>query len=245
MVHSGIFNGVDVIRFRMQLTETAKPSIVRHSEVVSATTIIDYPKPELAVDEKILRDLNCPFSEQGMRYCVEIRDQGQSKSQGCFAIYTPDSLLGGLQPAYPIAGCTVGNGRYVYQSGCIITGGTAYVIERQGKYEKIDSLRKLNSIYAPIESENEALSYAIAATGYSALYGTETLKDTEYFVEQLENTHVEVHGDEYFVRLFEYGLCGCGQHVTMAIDVAVSRQGEIRETYREEVYRDTTWACID
>ena len=227
----------------MQLTEMAKPSIVRHSEVVSSTTIIDYPKPALAVDDKILRELNCPFLEQGIRYCHEVTDQGQSKSQGCFAIYTPDSLLGGLQPTYPIAGCTVGDGKYIYQGGCLITTGMAYIIERKGKYEKIDSFTKLKSIYAPIESETEALSYAIAATGYSALYGTGTLKDTEYFVEQLENTHVEIHGDEYIVRLFDYNLCGCGQHETIAIDVAVNRQGGIREIYREEVYRDTK--CID
>ena len=236
---------INVIKIRMQLTEIAKPSIVRHSEVVSSTKLMDYPKPALTVNDKILRDLNCPLSEQGLRYCDGTRDQGQSESQGCFAIYTPNSLVGGLQPAYPIAECLVGDGRYVHQSGCMTTEGTAFVIERQAKYEKIDSLSKLKSIYAPIESETEALSYAIAATGYSARYGTETLKDTEYFVEQLENTHVEVHGNEYTVRLFDYSLCGCGKHETIAIDVAVNRQGEIREIYREAVYRDTIKACID
>ena len=247
-------NNVDILRFKLQLTETARPSTVKHSEVVSSTTIIEHPKPELTIDDKILRDLNCPSSTRGDRYCDFLRDQGQSESQGCLVIFTPDSLLGGLQPAYPIAECGVVDGAYVHQSGCRIGVGTAYIIERQGKYEKIDSLSKLRAIYTPIESGTEALSYAIAATGYSALYGTETLglfginpfnDDVEYFVSQFENTYVEVLGSEYIVRLFDYSSCGCGRHETITVDVAVSYKGKIRELYREEVYRDITPSCID
>lgn len=235
----------DLIRTKMWLTEIAKPTIIYHTEKLNPTDIISHPKPKLTVDDKILRDLNCPPDENGIRYCSQLRDTGQSASLGCFSINTPNSLLGGLRPSYPMAECLSYGGRYVHQRGCNISVGTAYIIERGGRYEIIDSQSMLKAVFAPIESENAALSFAIAATGYSALYGTEILPNTEYLVGRYENTHVEKRGDEYLVRLFDYSLCGCSQHETIGIDVVVSRQGDIREIYREVVYRDARLSCID
>jgi hypothetical protein len=233
------------IRMVMYLTELAKPRVIEHTEIVTQVEMISHPKPDLSIDDKILKDLNCPIDERGVRYCAEITDAGQSESLGCFSIMTPDPLLGGLLPAYPLAECVVGNGRYVYQSGRMIPMGIAYIIERQGVYERIDSLSRLKAIYAPIETDTEALSYALAATGYSELYGTEIYTELVYYVERLENTHVEVRGSEYVVRLYDYQWYGCGQHETIAVDVAVSFQGNIHEIYREDVYRDNYWSCGD
>jgi len=238
----------DVIRARMQLTETAKPTVISHTDVFPSTKIIQHPKPQLSVDDKILRDLDCPLAEDGSRYCAHIPRINPAASLGCSSPYSVPALLGGLTPSYPMASCSVGGGEYVYQAGCLLDGGNAYLIERNGQYEMVDSLPKLKAAFAPIESENEALSYAIAATGYSAFYGTEipfSYSDIEYYVEKLENTHVEVRGDEYVVRLYDRSLCGCSQHDSVAIDVAVSRQGDIREIYRELVYRNVQTSCID
>lgn len=229
----------------MRLTEIAKPPLVRHTEILSHTAIISYPKPDMTIDDKILRDLDCPLEEWVGRFCYSHGDTGQSASLGCDAIRTPNSLLGGLSPAYPIAECYVSDGRYVYQSGCLLFTGRAYIFEREGRYERIASLRKLKAIFAPIESENEALSYAMAATGYSALYRAGAIPATEYYVKELENTHVEVWGNGYIVRLYDYSPCGCGHHETIGIDVAVDHQGHIREVYRELVYRDAHYMCGD
>jgi len=229
----------------MYLEELAKPRVVEHTQIVTPVEIIGYSKPALTVDDKILIDLNYPYDERGVRRCSGFSDSGQSESLGCYDIMTPDPLLGGLLPAYPMAACFVGNGKYVYQGGCIIDGGVAYIIESQGSYVRIDSFSELKATYLPIESDTEALSYAMAATGYSALYGTGILPDTEYYVERFEYTHVEKRGYEYVVRLFDYQLCGCGQHETIAVDVAVSFQGDIREIYRELVFRDDFESCID
>jgi hypothetical protein len=235
----------DRIRMTMRLTATARPPLIDHSTIVTSTTIISYPKPELSVDDKILRDLECPLQSWGEQYCSSYDDQGQSESQGCYSISSTDSLLGGLQPSYPMAICSTGDGKNVYQAGCRITFGVSYIIEREGKYKKIDSLSKLKAVFAPIDTEVEALSYAIAATGYSAFYEKTTSPDFEYFVEVLENTHVEIHDKEYIVRLYDYSICGCLQHETIAVDVAVNRTGNIREVYREVVYRDAFEICGD
>jgi hypothetical protein len=45
--------------------------------------------------------------------------------------------------------------------------------------------------------------------------------------------------------LYDYSSCGCGKHVTIAIDVAVDHQGNIREIYREVVYQEKSEKCID
>ena len=247
LVLSGIFESDNPTRIRivMRLTEMARPPLVEHTEIVTSPQIISYPRPELTVDDKILGDLNCPPGENGVRYCGPFHNIGQFASLGCYSIDMPDPLLGGLNPAYPMAECSVGNGKYVYQASVLISVGVAYIIERQGNYVLIDSMSELKATFAPIETENEALSYAMAATGYFAFYGMEISSDTEYYVEKLENTHVEVREGEYVVRLYHYNWGGCGYHETIAIDVAVSDHGNIREIYREVVYRDINNKCQD
>jgi hypothetical protein len=230
---------------RFFLTQTAQATSIYHTEIVTPNKIINHARPDLTIDNKILIALDCPMLENedgGIRYCWPA--PSKTPFSGCISVITPNSLLGGLNPSYPMAECGTTN-QYVYQSGCLIPTGISYIIEYKGKYKLIDSFAEFKAFFAPIEKESEALSYALATTGYTALYGMEFSQDYEYYVEQLEDTHVEIYGDEYIVHLYEYGLCGCGQHQTYVVDVAIGRQGDVREIHREVIYRDTAEKCID
>lgn len=248
----GIFAFQGLFLYRMNLsakrfflTQTAQPTPIDHTEFVTPNKIINHARPDLTIDDKILIALDCPLLEGDdgdIRYCWPA--PRKTPFFGCTSVMTPDSLLGGLNPSYPMAECGTTN-QYVYQSGCLIPRGISYVIEYKGKYKLIDSFPEFKAIFAPIETESEALSYALATTGYTALYGMEFSREYEYYVEQLEDTHVENNGEEYIAHLYEYGLCGCGQHPTYAVDVAISRQGDVREIHREVVYREIAEKCID
>jgi len=231
-------------------------TVVWHSEIVDHTETIRHPKPDLSVDDSLLADLGCPVvdGESNRRRCSFDEMPSALAALRCESAGSPDPLLGGLEPSYPMAVCTVAR-HYLYRTACMVDVGVGYVIERRGKYERIVSESKLRAVYAPIESEEEALSYALAATGLAAHYDTGGQRELgvhnlispgyEYFVEHLENTHVTETQDGYLVYLFDYRLCGCGQHETVANTVHVTRSGRVRRTHAELVYRDLGKICVD
>lgn len=187
----------------IDLTRTAVPTFIDHTTIVTNTEIIVYEKPKLKdiTDSSILKGPFCSIDKDGYRSCRVV--ESQRKVFKCNEIYATDALLGGLDPAYPIATCFTSEWNYVQRSkACILGLGNAYIIERDGQYELLDSPKKFKAAFAPIESENEAFSYAIAVTKYDAVYHQETSADYEYFVEKLEDTHVETRGNEYIVRLY-------------------------------------------
>ena len=237
----------ELVRLRLHLADAAKPTAVYHTEIVTPTEIINHSKPSLTINDGVLEALGCPFlsADSDIRYCFDPQLEGRLGSFHCMSLLTPDPLLGGLDPGYPMAECAVGEGRYVYQAGCNIFWGQAFIIERVGEYELIDSFAELRRTFAPIETENEALSYALAATGYSAYYGMEVSSDYEYFVEQLEDTHVTEAKNGYLVHLYDYALCACRQQETFAVTVQVTRSGQVRQISQELVYRDAYESCID
>jgi hypothetical protein len=112
---------------------------------------------------------------------------------------------------------------------------------------------ELRELYAPIESEDEALSYALAATGYQARNFTTDLPrhaypapgEVDYFVNELEDTHVTKSQEGYRVRLYDYTWCGCGHHETYAMDVLVTASGVISTTKGAPVYQLRPSACFD
>lgn len=47
------------------------------------------------------------------------------------------------------------------------------------------------------------------------------------------------------VHLFESELCGCGSHPYYAIDYLVTRDGNVTELSKEEVFNSTMQICVD
>jgi hypothetical protein len=144
-------------------------------------------------------------------------------------------------------------GYHLYTEGCMAPSLIRYVVYRDGQFQVIGSWLELQEVFAPIESPDEALSFAIALTGYSAYYGLEVEPGLTYFVDTLEDTHVVDTDDGsetpggYRVHLFYYELCGCGPHDTVSAKVFVTRSGQISSVERESVFKDPQddGLCID
>ncbi len=166
-------------------------------------------------------------------------------------------VYNGLDPNYPILQCYLlaipSSGTdydefpAVYTQGCLVHEFYNYVIEEDGQLILLDSQEKLQKTYAPIDSMEEALSYAVAASGYDAYFGQTLDKNLRYLVDEFEDTRVEETSSGYTVYLFYYRLCGCGPHSTYSVPVLVNRDGVISLGVAVPLFEDPKMdnMCVD
>jgi len=213
--------------------------------------VMNYPQPTIRVNLDAPWEQGCPRDES-TGGCVE---DSFLWGLGCENIQPPGDLIGALSPNLPINLCLArrepGKGLsenvYLYREGCRVQSYVRYVIYRDGEFEVLQSQADLGNVFSPIDTPDEALSYAIASTGNGVRYGLEPVKDYRYFVDELQDTNVLEIDDGYRVLLFDYELCGCGPHTTFAVELRVSRDGDVNEISRQGVYEDPTEddLCVD
>ncbi len=210
--------------------------------------VIQHPAPEIKMDHSYFENLGC-FNDPA---CLpdNFRDLLDYPID---YISRPNDLLGGLNPSLPLAVART-NGfnaedefPAVYINSCMIQQYIRYLVLVNGELQLIDSVEKLAAIYAPIESENEALSYAIEATGLSALYDLDQSPNLKRFTDTLEETYVSKQDGGYLVHLFDTFLCGCGPHIVQSVDLVVSTDGSITFSDAIDAYSDPELdgLCID
>ncbi|CAG0927891.1 hypothetical protein TFLX_00677 [Thermoflexales bacterium] len=105
---------------------------------------------------------------------------------------------------------------------------------KDNAFHLLSTSDNLRATFAPIESTEEALSYALVATDLMALYDLPSKlkgRPYAYLVNELEETHVEYAPEGYVVHLYAHPEpgCGCGFHVTAAVDVIVTEAGAVKE----------------
>jgi len=167
---------------------------------------------------------------------------------GCDVI-GPGFQFGGLQPPYAVMECIHENAEppnreYFKQKPGLDPRYRSYVIFQGGKYGLIIKKSEFNEIFAPIESIDEAISYAMVMTSLSSRYDIDLKANVDYLVDVIEETHVKETPDGYLVYLFDWDRkMGCDIHTSYAVKVLVTRDGEVREVERQEIYREH--ACTD
>ena len=223
-------------------------------------TFNNHPRPDLTADFSPFEDAGCPQNEYGARYCEE---DSPLLAFGCDEISETSDLFGGLTPNYPITYCYVepllsgedlpdepefpDEGTYFYSSGGFFPRFTRYVIYKDGEFELLQNLDDFRAVFAPVDTPEEALGYALAVNRASAYFDLEHDPQYEYFVDTIEDTHVETRSDGYLVHLFRYQFFGCGPHNTYALTFHVSEQGEIEEVSSEPIFKDPSEddLCVD
>ncbi len=220
-----------------------------------------YPPPALAVDREPFAAAGCPTDDAGWPRCLP---DSPLAALGCDVMRPVSDLLGGLNPAYPMAACEIyphwheedasrsaealeASGAYILRQGGLWPVYVRYVVYREGSFAAIQDAAALRALYAPIESPEEALSYALAATDMEALYGLAREPGYVYAGPLVQDTHVTPMGDGYQVLLYYTRVFGCGPHWTYAVQIRVNRDGEISELSRTTAFRDksTDGMCID
>ena len=111
----------------------------------------------------------------------------------------------------------------------------------------LDNTDELAKLFAPIETPEEALSYAIATTGLSAVYDTDLPRSYRFLVDKIEDTHVAQTSTGYEVFLYDDYLCGCGPHTVSLVKVQVTTEGKVSLMEPVPVFQDpkNDDLCID
>lgn len=181
---------------------------------------------------------------------------------GCNEIQAPSSLVGALEPAYPIAICAIQfvpgeaneelaaeieKEQFFYYTGGLSGSYIRYLIYQDGKFVLLKTEEDLRKLFAPIESPEESLSYVLAAKNLSAYYGLQYDPAYKYEVDRIEDTHVITDPDGYLVHLFHDQAFGCGPHWISEVEVHVSIQGKIEERSSRQLFRnpDLDEVCFD
>lgn len=179
---------------------------------------------------------------------------------GCDEIQAPSSLIGGLNPSYPIAICAIrpgdaseelraeiDSGLFFYYTGGLFGNYVRYVIDQNGEFVLLKTEEEFQKLFAPIESSEEALSFVLAVRNLSAYYGLKHDPAYKYEVDTIEDTYVTPDSDGYLVHLFYDQVFGCGPHWTSEVDVRVSVEGNVEEVASKPIYRDPNLdeVCVD
>lgn len=189
-------------------------------------------------------------------------DETLAAQLGCNEIWAPSNLIGGLEPAYPIAICAnqytpgegteelealIESGQFIYYTGGLFGSYIRYIVYQNGEFVLLNTEEDLRQQFAPIESPTEALSYVLAVKNLSANYGIQYDAAYKYEVDTIEDTYVTPDTDGYLVHLFYDQIIGCGPHWIFEVDVHISTEGIVQERSNRQLFRDPTIddLCVD
>lgn len=222
-------------------TYSAKPKVISH----------DLPALE-EVDVTWLDEAGCPASDNPSSQILrECQAGSYLYEMGCKQVRIL-YLLGGL--SFPVVECIAGDTydqeMFLDESfsfeGCLFGYYHTYILFRDGKYEAINSRQAFQQAFAPIESEEEALSYAILYMDYNVGYVGGYFSDNlRYHTRVIEEPYVKTTEEGFLVHLFTppKPLCGCGQHTVYSVDLIVKPNGQIIARNYKPLY--SFEACLD
>jgi len=188
-------------------------------------------------------------------------DDATIAALGCDEIQAPSNLIGGLDPSYPIAICAIrmdgeeseelraeiDSGQFFYYTGGLLGNYVRYVIHQGNEFVLLKTEEGFRNLFAPIESADEALSYALAVRNLSAYYGLQYEPAYKYEVDTIEDTYVIPDSNGYLVHLFYDQVFGCGPHWISEVDMRVSVEGNVEEVASKPIFRDPNMdeVCVD
>lgn len=162
--------------------------------------------------------------------------------------------LAALFPKLPLAECEFEanwgkptNDGILYLGCGMLPVYRKYIVFRNESFKIINNQAEFKKLFAPVESADEALAFAIALTKSEVRSDVQVPEGFVAESKDLTPTYVrEVEGG-YKVRLFGYNCSGCGPHHYFAMEYLVTKDGDVREISRENLYRDPKedHLCVD
>ncbi len=138
-------------------------------------------------------------------------------------------------------------GSYFYRSGGLLPVLFRYVIFQDNHFVLIENEDELRKVFVPLERPDEALAYVQAVTGLESLYDLKFDPQYEYFVDVVEDTHVDQVADGYLVYLYRQDVLGCGPHPTYQVTFHVTSEGIIQQREVKQVFKNPAEdrTCVD
>lgn len=113
-------------------------------------------------------------------------------------------------------------------------------------YLVVNDIEGLKRTYSPIESAEEALRYALAATPYRPYYDGFPVSHpyagakVRYLTDRIEATHVDTVDGGYIVYLFDFEELGCSPWSFYSVPVRVNQDGTIAVSDKTVLYQFDT-----
>jgi len=216
----------------------------------SPVKFINHPKPDFSVDAAPFQDVGCPRDEKypNSSY-ARCTPESPMAMLGCTHLWDADLLFGGLKPLYPMVTCIVYSkpgdqssklkeGEYLWWDGGPVPIYRRLVIYKDNEFVLIKNLADLQAAFAPIETPEEALSFAMIATGMEGYYDQTYIGGYRYRTDTVEDTHVVQVDNNYEVNLYDYQWIGCGPHTYNMFKILVTTDGQITIGKRIPMYED-------
>lgn len=216
--------------------------------------VIKHEKPSLPeMDISPFTGLGCDWKEGGYAHCEE---DSAADTIGCQTLYTPSGYYGFLTPQLPLVRCYYFPDDFSYDedgdtglffAGCAMPVYERLIIYQNEEYILIQNREDLKKTFAPIESEEEALAYALAAYDSYPLFNFEPPKEYRYFLDSIEETKVTETEEGYEVLIYSYQFCGCGPHTTYQQNILVTRAGDLKMLNSVSAFEDPEedGLCVD
>jgi len=142
---------------------------------------------------------------------------------GCMQISNASNALDNLSPKLPVVECLFLSEDYHYEvgivrEGCMMPAYRRYIAKQGEEFKLISSKEEFLSVFAPVETKEEALAFAVALTGSLPRYDTSVPEGYFPVTSSIEPTYAEESEGGYKVHLFDSEFCGCGSHPYYAIE---------------------------
>jgi hypothetical protein len=204
--------------------------------------------------------IRIPAHKEGQGQCTEISAHldcsqlGLEKNYGCSPVQEVPDYLGGLEPKVPIVECvfygdwgkeTKDGIRYI-GAGMIPVYNKFIVFPNQA-HKVLNNPSEFQAFFAPIDTAEEAFSYAAALTGSYPIYKIEMPKGYKMEASSIKASYVESTPEGFKVHLFNNKVGGCGPHHYYAVDYLVTKEGTLIEMGMQNIWRDPSEddLCVD
>jgi len=169
---------------------------------------------------------------------------------GCMQIFNASRALENLSPQLPLVECLFlseedNSQEGIVREGCMMPLLRRYIAKQGEESRLIASKEEFQSLFAPVETEEEALAFAVALTSSLPRYDTSVPEGYFLAASSITPSYAIEIEEGYLVHLFDSELCGCGSHPYYAIKYLVTRDGNVTELSREKVFDSTMQICID
>ena len=185
-------------------------------------------------------------------YVLNCSKLGLEEKYSCISITEASSYLSGLRPSVPLVECQFikedcDSDEGIIHKGCMLPAFNKYLVLVDGKTKALSNAGEFVQFFAPVETKEEALAFAIALTSSYPLYNTTIPTGYRVFVSEIKPTSIEETNEGYVVHLFNYQFCGCGPHPYYAVDYFVSKEGNVTEISSKKIYEDPSLdgLCVD
>ncbi len=216
--------------------------------------IVNHDIPNIQSDFSPFQNIGCDKPD-GRPNWYRCEEENLLKDFGCNIIENKP-LLGGISPNYPIAICIIEikqefvfadipDNECFYANGFMITYCYRYLVYKDGGFQLIKTMDEFRSVFAPVDSKDEALSFVLSTGKYTALYNQIKNEDNNYLVISIEDTYVEFVLDEYIVNVFYTAPFGCGNFITNSVEARVTKDGYINIVNFYPIYETKEVICVE